>query len=55
MNKKMLATCLVMLLIVVPTVDAIDHTDKPVYQLLRVIEVEGRQGVATDGQSYYVS
>jgi hypothetical protein len=55
MNKQMLAACLVMLLIVIPTVDAIDHADKRVYRLLRVIEVEGRQGVATDGQSYYVS
>ena len=29
--------------------------DKPIYQLLRVIEVEGRQGVASDGESYFVS
>ena len=29
--------------------------EKPIYQLLRVIEVEGRQGVASDGESYFVS
>lgn len=32
------------------------ETDKPTeYRLARVIEVEGRQGVATDGEYYYVS
>lgn len=30
-------------------------SDPTKYQLLRVIEVAGRQGVATDGASYYVS
>jgi hypothetical protein len=29
--------------------------DKPGYQLLRVLEVAGRQGIATDGEHYYVS
>ena len=32
-----------------------DGGDHPRYQLLRVIEVEGRQGVATDGEIYIVS
>jgi hypothetical protein len=30
-------------------------TDKPAFELLRVIEVQGRQGVATDGDAYFVS
>ncbi len=29
--------------------------EPPGYELLRVIEVEGRQGVATDGERYFVS
>lgn len=32
-----------------------DGSDGPRYQLLRVLEVEGRQGVATDGEIYIVS
>ena len=28
---------------------------RPAYHLKRVIEVEGRQGVATDGERYFVS
>lgn len=37
------------------TVPAGDCEGKASYELLRVIEVEGRQGVATDGESYFVS
>jgi hypothetical protein len=32
-----------------------DGGDDPRYQLLRILEVEGRQGVATDGEIYIVS
>ncbi len=31
------------------------RANPPSYQLLRVIEVQGRQGVATDGERYFVS
>ena len=57
MPKHMLRACLVLLVMASPTSDAThtDDGDTPAYQLLRVIEVEGRQGVATDGQSYFVS
>lgn len=57
MPRYMLGACLVVLALASPTSDAIDTDceETPVYQLLRVIEVEGRQGIATDGQSYFVS
>jgi hypothetical protein len=57
MPKCLLAACLVLLALAGPTADATDiaNGDTPAYQLLRVIEVDGRQGVATDGQSYFVS
>ncbi len=32
-----------------------DHDQLPDYQLLRVFEVEGRQGIATDGERYFNS
>ena len=53
----MLGACLVVLALASPTAYATDTDceETPVYQLLRVIEVEGRQGIATDGQSYFVS
>ena len=53
----MIGACLVVLALASPTSDATDTDceEMPVYQLLRVIEVDGRQGIATDGQSYFVS
>lgn len=45
---------------ILPVVLMADHASiidrlSPAYQLTRVLEVAGRQGVATDGQYYYVS
>jgi hypothetical protein len=57
MFKYMLGASLLILVMASATPDAAssDCEDKSSYQLLRVIAVEGRQGVATDGQNYFVS
>ena len=57
MFKHMLGASLVILVMTSAASDAtsMDCDDKSTYQLLRVIEVEGRQGVATDGRNYFVS
>ena len=53
----MLRACPLILAMASATSDAAGFVceDKSTYQLLRVIEMEGRQGVATDGHNYFVS
>jgi len=49
-------TTTLLLLLIFPVAFADSHVDSLVsYQLLRVIEVKGRQGIATDGETYFVS
>jgi hypothetical protein len=51
----LLRTRLLALLLTSLCAGALAQTPPERFQLLRILEVEGRQGVATDGEHYYVS
>ena len=56
MHFKKFAVSMILLFVLAPMVLAEGSVDSPSsYELLRVIEVEGRQGIATDGETYFVS
>jgi hypothetical protein len=57
MNRKyIISFCALLISLHSSIVIAETRTESaPYYQLLRIIEVEGRQGVAADGENYYVS
>ena len=56
MHFKKIAVSMILLFVLAPMVLAEGGVDSPSsYELLRVIEVEGRQGIATDGETYFVS
>jgi hypothetical protein len=55
-NRRLLPTLLLaVMLVVLATFGIHTRAEDTGYQLVRVMEVEGRQGVATDGNYYYVS
>ncbi len=64
MPRTVLGMCALMVALLTTTCDhraavkpeaATNVSERRTYQLVRVIEVEGRQGVASDGEFYYVS